>query len=96
MVIIIMTLGDPKIFGTKPRNKKEIGDNEKERWKAIIESAEQGTVKDDYPEIYFRYNGTCNRLCRKTYEPLPETCGIWYHGPSGSGKSSTAMKNVQV
>lgn len=88
-----MTLGNPRTFGLKPKSNKEKGECEKDRWKAIIKSAEEGTTKEEYPDIYFRYNGTVNRLCRKQFEPLSETCGIWYHGPSGSGKSKSARSN---
>lgn len=72
---------------------KDKGEMEKERWRDIIHCAENGTVKEEYPDVYFRYNSTCNRLARPVFEPLPETCGIWYTGPSGSGKSSAARKN---
>lgn len=92
MVITWLTVEAPKEFGMKPKSNKEKGEMNKERWAAIIVSAEQGTIKEEYPDIYFRYHGTASRLCRKVYEPLPTTCGIWYHGPSGSGKSSTARQ----
>lgn len=81
---------DYQEYGTKPTTPKEKGLMEKERWTEIIKSIEDGTVKEQHPEIYIKYNGTCNRLLKRKVEDNEELCGEWYYGESGTGKSRSA------
>ena len=80
-------------YGTRPKTPKDKGQMEKERWKGILKSIEDGTVKEEHPDIYVKYNGTCNRLLKRKFEDNDELCGEWYYGQSGTGKSRTARSN---
>lgn len=77
-------------YGTKPKTKKEIGEDSKERWADVIKCAKEGTCEENYPAEWVRYNSTLSRMLKKDLQPNDALCGVWYYGPSGSGKSRTA------
>jgi len=77
-------------YGTKPKSVKELAKDSKERWADVIRSAKEGTCQDEYPAEYIRFNGTILKMRESVYEDNENLCGVWYYGPSGSGKSRAA------
>lgn len=77
-------------FGTKPKSPKEIGQDNKERWTAVIKSCREGTCEQDFPMEFFRYNTTALKLCRTKLPTLDSYSGLWFYGPPGTGKSKKA------
>nr|QUS52598.1 replication protein A [Mute swan feces associated circular virus 5] len=66
------------------------GDAEKLRWSDALSAAKAGRFDEIPADIYIRYVGNLHRIRRDTLpplEPLPNTCGFWVYGPTGSGKS---------
>jgi len=66
------------------------GVQERERWENARSLAKAGNFDDIPADIYVRYIGNLERIYRSTLpaiDPLPDTCGIWLVGPTGSGKS---------
>lgn len=79
--------GDFHEWGDPPVDKKTT----KERWKWVIERAEQGdiaAVKDEEPAIYLRYLSTLRGLKRRGHDVMDgELEHEWWWGKTGSGKS---------
>lgn len=66
------------------------GTQERERWDTARTLAKEGKFDDIPSDIYVRYIGNLQRIYRETLpsiEPLPDTCGLWLVGQTGSGKS---------
>jgi len=85
-------------IGTRPKSQKEKGEMEKERWSNIINLAESGNLeqlKEEDPQVYLKHYRTLQAI-QKDHAPMPAnadgTTGIWYYGPSGSGKSRKARE----
>lgn len=86
--------GDFNEYGSVPKTPLEKGQDEKLRWKLIIEQAKQGTLEVENPSVFFKHYRTAKSLFQPpALEDNPNTCGVWYHGPSGSGKSKAARAN---
>ncbi len=69
------------------------GEAEKARWQSLIAMAQEGRW-DDLIEAYPRDYVRCYRQLRELHKDfmpkvpdLPDTTGLWIHGPSGVGKS---------
>jgi len=83
--------GDFEEMGIKPLTKKEIGENEKQRWSEIITHAKAGTLEDHDPKVYFIHYNTALKLQAKYEKPekIVKTVKVFW-GSTGSGKSWTA------
>jgi len=75
-------------FGKPPP--EDPGNREKQRWENARSLAKEGKFDEIPADIYVRYIGNLQRIFRDTLpplDPLPNTCGYWLVGPTGSGKS---------
>ncbi len=66
-----------------------------ERWQDAIELARQNKIDDILPDLQARYYHAWKRMAQdhpQTPETNPTTCGIWYVGPTGSGKSKAVRE----
>jgi len=80
--------GSFREFGDPPT--EDPGTREKQRWENARTLAKEGRFDDIPADIYVRYIGNLQRIYRDTLpplDPLPNTCGRWLLGPTGSGKS---------
>lgn len=84
---------DFKEFGTRPKTPKEIGEDNKAKWTAVIKACREGTCEQDYPQEFFRYNTTATKLARIKLPILDSYSGLWYYGPPGTGKSKKARED---
>jgi len=97
---------EPIIFGEKPASDEENGaiggDKERERWRRALEAAKSGDMNAVDPQIYICHLPNIERIAAKSRRlrapviPLPDTCGIWLWGESGSGKTHYATHGAGV
>lgn len=80
-------------IGTQPKTRKEIGDDQRERWQDVIRSAKEGTADDEYPREFIQYNSTINRLYQPKVDIINSYSGYWWTGPPGTGKSRKARED---
>lgn len=83
-------------FGERPKDTgKAGGEANKRKWETTLQLAKAGDLEEICPEMTIRYYSTLKRI-QRDYEPFPEklsgTCGLWYYGASGTGKSFAAMQ----
>jgi len=82
--------GDFVEDGVKPLSPKEKGQMEKDRWQTAWDLAKEGRIEEIEPGIRYKHFNTTKRIIKDYMKPAQNTdgvCGIWIHGPSGSGKS---------
>jgi len=80
-------------YGEVPRNLG--GEMEKERWKIARGSAVLGQLDDVDDQIFITHYRNLKAIRNdaiKVLDNLPDTCGIWYYGVPGSGKSHRARE----
>jgi len=79
--------GDFHEWGERPLSKR----NAKDKWKWVIERAEDGdllSIKQEEPAIYLRYLSTLRGLKRRRLGVMDgELENEWWYGPTGTGKS---------
>jgi len=76
--------------GTCPKPK---GEGEKERWATARQLAKEGKFDDIDPDIHIRYIGNLKKIFADAQGIPPAQDELdfhWYHGPTGSGKSTKA------
>lgn len=81
-------------FGTKPAVLGEDGGQRtKEMWLEYKDAAKEGRIDDIDGEIFIKHYSSLKRI-ERDYMSLPadleDTCGIWYYGDTGTGKSHAA------
>ncbi|ALE29555.1 replication associated protein [Lake Sarah-associated circular molecule 9] len=87
--------GDFEEYGKKPMSQKEKGKEEKNRWKRILEKADEGDeewLRENEPNVAFKHMATFRshkkpRVGTLQYEETPHE---WWVGPTGTGKSRKA------
>lgn len=86
--------GDYEEFGVKPMSQKEKGEANKNRWKRILEKAEEGDedwIKEHEPDVAFKHMALIRSHKKPKMEILDhsdeDTPHEWWIGPTGSGKS---------
>lgn len=79
-------------YGTPPMTPAQKGLLGKAYWTDVIRAAKAGTVEEEYPSEFMRYNTTCRKLRQVNPPTLPTLNGKWYYGPSGTGKSKKARE----
>lgn len=82
--------GDFTEWGDLPATREQRALADKEKWADVIRSAKEGTCEQEYPGEFVRYNTTLKRMNRVKPKDLEEFCGVWYWGPTGTGKSRAA------
>lgn len=87
--------GEFEEFGERPKTKKEIGDDERIRWKNIIAMAKAGTLEENEPKIYYQTYKTAEALkTRYMAAPAIEKEVKVFWGPTGTGKSKLAWEEA--
>lgn len=85
--------GDFYEDGTPPVDDEERGDGEAERWDNARSLAKSGALDELPADIYIRYYAALKSISRDhmpRVAHLPDVCGIWIYGRSGSGKTHAA------
>lgn len=87
--------GDFTEYGERPLTQEEKGTTQKDKWKKIKEEAQAGRLDEIDPQVYVLHFRTLNAIAAQ-HAPMPAdadgTTGVWYVGPSGSGKSRKARE----
>jgi len=69
------------------------GEANKRKWVSTLQLAKAGSIDEIEPEMQIRFYATLKRIERDYLVAPPnheEPCGIWYCGPTGTGKSHAA------
>ncbi len=84
--------GEFKEFGILPQTGSQVT---KSRWDFAYECSKHGDLESIPKDMLIRYYHAFKRI-RQDNPPklssLPSTCGIWYYGPTGVGKSKLARE----
>lgn len=82
------------IAGTRfALGKKAMNRNSKTDWEAVKTLAIAGKIADVPPDIYIKYYRTLKDIAKDNMAKMTDlesTCGTWYYGPPGVGKSHKA------
>lgn len=85
--------GDFVELGERPKTRKEIGQDQKEKWQDVVRAAREGTCEEEYPREFIQYNATINRLYSPQVESIDQYTGLWWYGAPGTGKSRKARED---
>lgn len=83
-------------FGERPKDPVEKGEDEKAKWKGILENAKKRNLEEimeDYPKEFIGSYRVIKQLgvdFMKEPEALEDVCGEWHWGPPKTGKSQSA------
>jgi len=79
--------------GEPPVDQKEKGKRGREYWEEQKSLAKRGKLDDVDPQLFVTHYGAL-RAIQKDFAPMPDplddTCGYWYYGETGMGKSHAA------
>lgn len=88
--------GNFEEFGTMPQDPRKQGERERQRWDAARAAARAGDIEEVDSDIYVRYYSTLKRIAAD-HKPVPDRLEkmehVWYHAPSGYGKSWKARED---
>jgi len=76
--------------GDKPASNDDKGRAQQLRWQRTRELAKSGLLDEVDADIFVQHYSTLKRIgmdYSKKPSHLQEACGIWIHGPTGTGKS---------
>lgn len=79
--------------GEPPLTKKQVGDNEKDRWASIKSLAKQGKLDAIDPKVYIQNYKTLKSIMQDNMprpKSLDDVCGEWIWGLAGTGKTHSA------
>jgi len=82
--------GAPYERGDMPQCRTKVAELSKDKWAAITQAARDSRFEDIPEDVYFRFYLTMKAIARdhqKAPPALPAVCGLWIHGPPGTGKS---------
>jgi len=84
--------GDYEEFGEKPMSQKEKGEANKQRWKRILEKAQEGDeewLEENEPDVAFASMAKFRSHKKMRVEVMgyEDTPHEWWVGPTGTGKS---------
>jgi len=80
-------------YGNLPLDPQEKGQKSKDMWRSIVDLAIAGRADEiaiEYPQMYVSHFSAIQRIAAAHPQrpaTLPDTCGVWITGISGSGKS---------
>lgn len=81
--------------GVMPMSQKRKGECGKEYWADVLHKAKKGKFEEIDPQIYVKFHRNLHAIA-KDHAPMPadadDTTGLWYYGPSGTGKSRAARE----
>jgi len=86
--------GDFTERGDPPMDDSDRGTEEINRYAASWDLAKTGRIEDIPADIRVRLYPTLRRIERDympRVDPLPDVCGIWVHGESGTGKTRNVL-----
>jgi len=86
--------GDYVERGDLPADPAEQGRVEVERWDSAWASAKAGAIEEIPADIRIRCYSTIKRISMDympRINPLPDVCGIWLFGESGTGKTRSVV-----
>lgn len=91
--------GDYTERGKAPLTQQEKGLNEKDRWKRILEAAQNGEhewLEENEPQVSILHDKALERA-RKRARPTPQILDEleheWWYGEPGTGKTSKALRD---
>jgi len=87
--------GDFIEFGTPPQAPEKNGSDERERYEAAWDSAKRGALDEIDAQLRIRFYSAFKAIARDHMvrpDQLDGTCGLWIHGTSGSGKTTSANR----
>lgn len=83
-------------YGVLPRTLAQVTSaRNTHNWEEAFRLAALGRIDDIEPELRVRYYHAFKRIQQDhptKHKDLDETCGVWYTGPTGCGKSRTARQ----
>ncbi len=88
--------GEFKEYGTLPQSAAQVSSLRlKAKWELAYDNAKKGNFEEIPKDMLTQYYHAYKRI-RQDHpskpDPLPTTCGIWYWGPTGVGKSKLARE----
>lgn len=83
--------GEVTSRGEPPKSKEQLGEDERERWKAIISHAKNGTLEEHDPKMYYLHLNTNQKLQAQFEKPkaMERKVKVFW-GPTATGKSHKA------
>lgn len=86
--------GWPVEYGTRPKTRAQIGEDNAARYADAIQAAKEGRMDDIPPDLRTKHYNTYKNIA-KDYMPKPDslaqTCGLWIYGPTGTGKTHAVV-----
>lgn len=76
-----------------PRDRKQQGEDQHDKWLDVISKAKQGLCAEIYPREFVVYHTTLVRMYEPRLQTLDSYSGLWFQGPPGTGKSKKARED---
>lgn len=82
--------------GEKPMTKRQLGEQEKERWDTAWNAAKEGRFEDVPSDIKFRFYRAMKDIAKDHMvkpDDAEDVTGVWIYGAAGVGKSRKARED---